>query len=186
MNFISIAGTATCWQSAGFIPCPPRCVCLRDSQDSVYELRMLCRRGELLSEPSPSVNVSTTGRCSRAAVASSKSHFNSSPAAFSFCFSPPVPSVVAQLEQRARECCCPFEASVELFPSLITAQTCQECSFSDFIYFIWLSEAAITSDFIWFKTAVLIISAWCLTVQILRNDHDLDLIIIMMLIRDGD
>uniref|UniRef100_A0A8D3AY99 Immunoglobulin superfamily, member 9a n=1 Tax=Scophthalmus maximus TaxID=52904 RepID=A0A8D3AY99_SCOMX len=30
-------------------------------KDCVYELRLLSRRGELLSEPSPSVNVSTTG-----------------------------------------------------------------------------------------------------------------------------
>uniref|UniRef100_A0A3Q3WK04 Uncharacterized protein n=1 Tax=Mola mola TaxID=94237 RepID=A0A3Q3WK04_MOLML len=30
-------------------------------KDSVYELRLLSRRGELLSEPSPSVNVSTVG-----------------------------------------------------------------------------------------------------------------------------
>ncbi|XP_061836858.2 protein turtle homolog A isoform X2 [Nerophis lumbriciformis] len=30
-------------------------------KDCVYELRLLTRRGELLSEPSPSVNVSTTG-----------------------------------------------------------------------------------------------------------------------------
>ncbi|KAJ7987256.1 hypothetical protein DPEC_G00336850 [Dallia pectoralis] len=31
------------------------------SKDSVYELRLLSRRGELLSQPSPSVNVSTIG-----------------------------------------------------------------------------------------------------------------------------
>ncbi|MEQ2242525.1 hypothetical protein ILYODFUR_036681, partial [Ilyodon furcidens] len=41
-------------------------------KDRVYELRMLSRRGELLSEPSPSVNVSTTGRCLSAGFSSSK------------------------------------------------------------------------------------------------------------------
>ena len=48
------------------------CVCVRVHgcwpQDCVYELRLLSRRGELLSEPSPSVNVSTVGRCSRATL----------------------------------------------------------------------------------------------------------------------
>lgn len=50
----------------GFILCPlccvspPMCVCV--CQDRAYELRLLSRRGELLSEPSPSVNVSTIGR----------------------------------------------------------------------------------------------------------------------------
>ncbi|XP_047228559.1 protein turtle homolog A isoform X3 [Girardinichthys multiradiatus] len=37
-------------------------------KDRVYELRMLSRRGELLSEPSPSVNISTTGMESYAAT----------------------------------------------------------------------------------------------------------------------
>ena len=40
--------------------CVRTCVCV---QDCVYQLRLLSRRGDLLSEPSPSVSVSTTGRC---------------------------------------------------------------------------------------------------------------------------
>lgn len=42
--------------------CVCLCVCGCWSQDCVYELRLLSRRGDLLSEPSPSVNVSTAGR----------------------------------------------------------------------------------------------------------------------------
>uniref|UniRef100_A0A8C9XVJ4 Immunoglobulin superfamily, member 9a n=1 Tax=Sander lucioperca TaxID=283035 RepID=A0A8C9XVJ4_SANLU len=42
-------------------------------KDCVYELRLLSRRGELLSEPSPSVNVSTMGRCSTATLPPSHS-----------------------------------------------------------------------------------------------------------------
>lgn len=45
------------------------CACVRGCgcwcQDCLYELRLLSRRGELLSEPGPSVNVSTMGRCLR-------------------------------------------------------------------------------------------------------------------------
>lgn len=67
MNVISIASTIRCWQSvvsSSVLPtvCVCLCVCGCWSQDCVYELRLLSRRGDLLSEPSPSVNVSTAGR----------------------------------------------------------------------------------------------------------------------------
>lgn len=47
---------------------PLHYVCRRWPQDGVHELRLLSRRGEMLSEPSLSINVNISGRCWRATV----------------------------------------------------------------------------------------------------------------------